>query len=1273
MSWQRAQASAGKHRSYALSTAIIAALALATAASLVAVAPPASLWHDSESQLLPTAAAMVDDLYLEKEGSAYAMQSAFHKPAERHLHPSTLSLSGYPTVGGGAAELIFTVTYDGDMRQDRDTEQGPAEPPVVRLDVTGSGHRDLYRVTNITSNIGTGAVDIFEPYDHESATINAELGNTYTVRAMVEFVAEGFIPVYALGLDGDIVTVNVAASELVSMPYYEYVATRQDYLDNELGMQALDPARASASALEKRRVVDPHAPHLPLSSPPLSRSLAEPALQRVFNANGTVMTEDIAGELVPVHGIRVCVYDGFSPLYYTFSHGTRLNTTAADPACSYTDTNGRYEILNINRDDPDDMTDADVFVSVDSYGYGGVFQLYGVFDEEFVVYYTDTDTELDYDGATLISNFNFRDNNPRDGDMAGAARIISAISDGMAFFEEHGQDPTNLTVIWDYASPSDDALYLRNLNSIWLLGNYSHDRHTILHEFGHHVHLTHDLKFNYDCRHHYIDEKYDEVCAWGEGWANLVPHLVDESAELSAGVDRLINIETGHDIYLDERGIYKFTTFEASGRPVGEKVEGSVAAAMWDMADNTTDINYDMSSSNQLVGIDDSSAGVDSLLGLFFAGSYSSFADFYDRWEIEMRSDSAEGIAILHGMSFSIPSNTSYYEFAGELGGVFEYGMSNPQSYVSRLLQFNPNYVAVSDDGSTVAITSVDGLGLQTVDARTGEHMGLYATDGYSHACTLEKNTSDCLNNDAARKVADLGPAGFSSMNGIGFGLNSSVVLVSDWYNGSIKIHGSDGRYLGRLGTLGNGSGEFLGPNGITFLADDATAAVSYVVNRSIQTFEIASDGTTQYDGQFESYNIMDNLPFAWQQLATGPNGTLYATGDARSTILSPISSAYIDARQPSTGGNAQPSIWIYPPPHDSSPVTRIDDPSLCRLGGIAVDQDDLVYVSDWAQGRVRVYDPNNLRGDVNYSSMQFGDRQMNVRGVQGNMNVCNLNTAEAYIDEFGSLGRFSWQLEKPLGIALGPPDSSTGDVRVYIADMDGVKMYEKDREIPSVESVWAHTADKTVVQGETIELAVNFTERVTVTGTPVLALETGVAGSSAAYVSGSGSRTLTFNYTVNASAAPSYIDYAGTDSLSLGGGDSAAKIVDGSGNVANLTLPERGTAGSLAANAALWIDASPTGRAPFSIAALATVEAVENRQVGFDVSTTGTPGSYSLIGAPADAAISSSGAFIALQAIVILPPASAPRRRAPGGSRPESPAPRGALEQARAASMHFK
>ncbi|RQO67612.1 hypothetical protein DBR43_24120 [Pedobacter sp. KBW06] len=118
----------------------------------------------------------------------------------------------------------------------------------------------------------------------------------------------------------------------------------------------------------------------------------------------------------------------------------------------------------------------------------------------------------------------------------------------------------------------------------------------------------------------------------------------------------------------------------------------------------------------------------------------------------------------------------------------------------------------------------------------------------------------------------------------------------------------------------------------------------------------------------------------------------------------------------------------------------------------------------------------------------------------------------------------------------------------------------------PTIASANSTTANGAYKAGDLININLNFTEAVTVTGTPQLALN---SGATVNYTSGSGTSTLTFNYTVGPTDASADLDYISTTALSLNGGT----IKDAAGNSATLTLAAPGAANSLGANKNIVID----------------------------------------------------------------------------------------------------
>lgn len=169
-----------------------------------------------------------------------------------------------------------------------------------------------------------------------------------------------------------------------------------------------------------------------------------------------------------------------------------------------------------------------------------------------------------------------------------------------------------------------------------------------------------------------------------------------------------------------------------------------------------------------------------------------------------------------------------------------------------------------------------------------------------------------------------------------------------------------------------------------------------------------------------------------------------------------------------------------------------------------------------------------------------------------------------------------------------------------------------QDTTAPTVSGVTSSTANGAYKVGDTVSVQVNFSEAVTVTGTPQLTLETGTTDRTINYASGSGTSSLTFTYTVQAGDTTADLDYTTTTALALNSGT----IKDAAGNNATLTLASPGGANSLGANKNIVID----GLAPSAIALTnnsLSNSASANTAVGTLSSTDATVGdtfTYSLV-----------------------------------------------------------
>ena len=172
----------------------------------------------------------------------------------------------------------------------------------------------------------------------------------------------------------------------------------------------------------------------------------------------------------------------------------------------------------------------------------------------------------------------------------------------------------------------------------------------------------------------------------------------------------------------------------------------------------------------------------------------------------------------------------------------------------------------------------------------------------------------------------------------------------------------------------------------------------------------------------------------------------------------------------------------------------------------------------------------------------------------------------------------------------------------------------------PTVLSVTSSTLNGSYgFVGQVIPIQVTFSEVVNVAGVPTLELETGTTDRLATYFSGTGTTTLTFNYTISITTNPDTsadLDYKATDSLALAGGTIKNATVPTPEN-ATLTLPTPGAANSLGASKAIVIDTTkPTATVTTASIGSAGTATVQSNELGFVwlVKDTNSPTSVSQV-----------------------------------------------------------
>ena len=209
---------------------------------------------------------------------------------------------------------------------------------------------------------------------------------------------------------------------------------------------------------------------------------------------------------------------------------------------------------------------------------------------------------------------------------------------------------------------------------------------------------------------------------------------------------------------------------------------------------------------------------------------------------------------------------------------------------------------------------------------------------------------------------------------------------------------------------------------------------------------------------------------------------------------------------------------------------------------------------------------------------------------VAGEIVEVSLDNGTTWTTATTTVGSNTWTLS---GVTL----LGSNTLKVRVSDSAGNsgtvynQAYVLDQLAPTVSNVTSSTANGTYKVGDTISVQVNFTEAVTITGTPQLTLETGTTDRVISYAGGSGTSTLTFTYTVQAGDTTSDLDYISTSALTLNGGT----IMDAAGNNATLTLATTGAANSLGDNKNIVIDGNAPTTTSVSVPSNSTYGASAN------------------------------------------------------------------------------
>ncbi|WP_332913917.1 hypothetical protein [Algoriphagus boritolerans] len=253
--------------------------------------------------------------------------------------------------------------------------------------------------------------------------------------------------------------------------------------------------------------------------------------------------------------------------------------------------------------------------------------------------------------------------------------------------------------------------------------------------------------------------------------------------------------------------------------------------------------------------------------------------------------------------------------------------------------------------------------------------------------------------------------------------------------------------------------------------------------------------------------------------------------------------------------------------------VTAVNDAPVNSVPGNQQTDQDVALVFSSGNGNLISVSDVDAGGAIIKISLTATNGLITLSGTTGLSFNTGTGVNDASIDFAGTITAINSALS---GMTFNPIQGYSGSATLTIISDDqgfsgsgGTKTDTDIIEItvnsinPVVTSVTSSTANGLYKAGDEISIQVIFDQPVIVNSTgglPTLTLETGSVDRAASYVSGSGTTTLNFSYTVQAGDASEDLDYASINALILNG----AVIENSTNDPAILQLPAVGSANSL-------------------------------------------------------------------------------------------------------------